>query len=136
MDNLDKESSDGEYANLNDYDEPYMGRLEKDDDFFGAMSLTKPFTETGSVMDPMEGAGPTISLEDDFDKGLFPSLNLKNHPYRMDDDILMALDSGHTNLQLGTVGSRAKFNFGTTMKTSYGGIDEDVYFDIVNIELI
>ena len=37
------------------------------------------------------------------------------------------------SLQLGTVGSRAKFNFGTTMKTSYGGIDEDVYFDIVNI---
>ena len=38
------------------------------------------------------------------------------------------------SLQLGTVGSRAKFNFGTTMKTSYGGIDEDVYFNIVNID--
>ena len=35
---------------------------------------------------------------------------------------------------MGTVGSRTKFNFGTTMKTSYGGIDEDVYFDIVNID--
>ena len=210
MDNSDKESSDGEYVDLDDYDEPYMGRLEEDDDFFGAISLTKPFTETGSVMDPMEGAGPAISLEDDFDEGLFPSLNPKNHPYKKDDDILMALDSGHTNednsssfnyrvrkssrpmkrpnrgdpkdrkpitvlmeigghpaltlmdsgctiealspahvhltngkvyqltdqhsLQLGTVGSRAKFNFGTTMKTSYGGIDEDVYFDIVNID--
>ena len=210
MDNSDKESSDGEYADLDDYDEPYMGRLEEDDDFFGAISLTKPFAETDSVMDPMEGAGPAISLEDEFDEGLFPSLNPKNHPYRMDDDILMALDSGHTNednssslnyrvkkssrpmkrpnrgdpkdrkpitvlmeigghpaltlmdsgctiealspahvhltngkvyqltdqhsLQLGTVGSRAKFNFGTTMKTSYGGIDEDVYFDIVNID--
>ena len=134
MDNSDKESSDSEYVDLDDYDKPYMGRLEEDDDFFGAISLTKPFAENGSVMDPMEGPGPAISLEDDFDEGLFPSLDPKNHPYRMDDDILMAPDSGHTNLQLGTVGSHAKFNFGTTMKTSYGGIDEDVYFDIVNID--
>lgn len=38
------------------------------------------------------------------------------------------------SLQLGTVGSRAKFNYGTTMRTSYSGICEDVYFDIVNID--
>ena len=38
------------------------------------------------------------------------------------------------SLQLGTVGSHAKFNYGTTMKTSYGGIDDDIYFDIVNID--
>ena len=38
------------------------------------------------------------------------------------------------SLQLGTVGSRAKFNYGTTMKTSYGGIVDNVYFNIVNID--
>ena len=38
------------------------------------------------------------------------------------------------SLQLGTVGSHAKFNYGMTMKTSYGGITDDVYFDIVNID--
>ena len=48
MDNSDKESSDGEYADLDDYDKPYMGRLEEEDDFFGAILLTKPVAETGS----------------------------------------------------------------------------------------
>ena len=38
------------------------------------------------------------------------------------------------SLQLGTVGSHAKFNYGTAMKTSYGGIVDNVYFDIVNID--
>ncbi|KIK51936.1 hypothetical protein GYMLUDRAFT_146844, partial [Collybiopsis luxurians FD-317 M1] len=38
------------------------------------------------------------------------------------------------SLQLGTVGSKAKFNFGTTIKTSYGGIEDNVYFDIVNVD--
>ena len=38
------------------------------------------------------------------------------------------------SLQLGTVGSRAKFNYGMTMKTSFGGIQDNVYFDIVNID--
>ena len=37
VDNSDKESSDSEYADLDDYDKPYMGRLEEDDDFFGAI---------------------------------------------------------------------------------------------------
>jgi hypothetical protein len=38
------------------------------------------------------------------------------------------------SLQLGTVGSKAKFNFGTSSKTSYGGIEDNVYYDIINID--
>lgn len=37
------------------------------------------------------------------------------------------------SLQLGTIGSHAKFNYGTTMWTSYSDICEDVYYDIINI---
>jgi hypothetical protein len=38
------------------------------------------------------------------------------------------------SLQLGTVGSKAKFNFGTSVNTSYGDINEKVYFDIINVD--
>lgn len=38
------------------------------------------------------------------------------------------------SLQLGAVESCAKLNYSMTMKTLYGGIIEDVYYDIVNID--
>lgn len=38
------------------------------------------------------------------------------------------------SLQLGTVGSHTKFNYGMTVQTSYAGVCEDVYFDIINID--
>ncbi|KAF9257248.1 hypothetical protein L218DRAFT_879864 [Marasmius fiardii PR-910] len=38
------------------------------------------------------------------------------------------------SLQLGTVGSKAKFNYGTIVDTSYASIDDQTYFDIVNID--
>ena len=44
------------------------------------------------------------------------------------------MEKDQHSLQLGTVGSCAKFNYGMTMKTSYGGGVNDVYFDIVNID--
>ncbi|KAF9265161.1 hypothetical protein L218DRAFT_810306, partial [Marasmius fiardii PR-910] len=40
----------------------------------------------------------------------------------------------HHSLQLGTVGSKAKFNYGTIVDTSYASIDDQTYFDIVNID--
>ena len=159
---------------------------------------------------PLEGARPPIILEEDFNKGIFPSMDPQNHPYTMDEDRVMAMDdnpmpggkppnakyrvhksgkpmdkpnhgdpkdhqpltmlidiSGHkaltlmdsgctievlspthiqlTNgkihqltdqhsLQLGTVGSHAKFNYGMTMQMAYSGICEDVYYDIINID--
>jgi hypothetical protein len=43
------------------------------------------------------------------------------------------LSSQHS-LQLGTVGSKAKFNYGTNAHTSYGGIDDKVYYDIINVD--
>ncbi|KAK1219918.1 hypothetical protein PQX77_017342 [Marasmius sp. AFHP31] len=38
------------------------------------------------------------------------------------------------SLQLGTVGSRAKFNYGTIASTEYSTIHDHTYFDIVNID--
>ncbi|KAL0059579.1 hypothetical protein AAF712_013670 [Marasmius tenuissimus] len=38
------------------------------------------------------------------------------------------------SLQLGTVGSRAKFNYGTIVDTAYDQIKEKTYFDVVNID--
>ncbi|KAF9254412.1 hypothetical protein L218DRAFT_796356, partial [Marasmius fiardii PR-910] len=38
------------------------------------------------------------------------------------------------SLQLGTVGSKAKFNYGTIVDTSYASIDDQPYFDIINID--
>ncbi|KAL0562616.1 hypothetical protein V5O48_019468, partial [Marasmius crinis-equi] len=38
------------------------------------------------------------------------------------------------SLQLGTVGSRAKFNYGTVVDMQYASIAENTYFDIVNID--
>ncbi|KAF9253972.1 hypothetical protein L218DRAFT_887465 [Marasmius fiardii PR-910] len=38
------------------------------------------------------------------------------------------------SLQLGTVGSRAKFNYGTIVETSYANIKSQTYFDIINID--
>ncbi|KAK1220508.1 hypothetical protein PQX77_016729 [Marasmius sp. AFHP31] len=38
------------------------------------------------------------------------------------------------SLQLGTVGSRAKFNYGTIVDTQYDQIKEKTYFDVVNID--
>jgi hypothetical protein len=35
---------------------------------------------------------------------------------------------------LGTVGSKAKFNFGANVHTSYGGIEDKVYYDIINVD--
>ena len=43
------------------------------------------------------------------------------------------LEEQHS-LQLGTIGSRAKFNFGATAKTKYNTITDNVYYDIVNID--
>ncbi|KZT19250.1 hypothetical protein NEOLEDRAFT_1078265 [Neolentinus lepideus HHB14362 ss-1] len=39
-----------------------------------------------------------------------------------------------TSLQLGTVGSRSKVNYGTRLKLSVGGQTVDHYFDVVNID--
>ncbi|KAJ3717171.1 hypothetical protein C8R42DRAFT_724803 [Lentinula raphanica] len=38
------------------------------------------------------------------------------------------------SLQLGTTGSKAKFNYGTIVKAEYGAVKDNVYFDIVNID--
>ncbi|KAF9256944.1 hypothetical protein L218DRAFT_880655 [Marasmius fiardii PR-910] len=38
------------------------------------------------------------------------------------------------SLQLGTVGSQAKFNYGTVVSTDYANQSADTYFDIVNID--
>ena len=38
------------------------------------------------------------------------------------------------SLQLGTVGSRAKFNFGAISKTTYSSITDKVCYDIINID--
>src|SRR5215471_233719 len=38
------------------------------------------------------------------------------------------------SLQLGTVGSKAKFNYGTTTNIQYDNIKDKLYFDIVNID--
>ncbi|KAJ3767868.1 hypothetical protein FB446DRAFT_651431 [Lentinula raphanica] len=43
------------------------------------------------------------------------------------------LNDQHT-LQLGTVGSKAKFNYGATVNLRYEHITNSVYFDIVNID--
>lgn len=202
----DDESSLGDWDDLEKFEEPYMGRLADDDDFFGSIREVHLLTEEN----PLEGAGPPILLEEDFDEKDFPSLDADNHPYQddinrcgaMDPKIasgaeasegkyrvrklskpmdrpnrgdpkdrqpmtvlmnigghqaFVLLDSGCTiealspahvqltggkirqlndqhSLQLGTVGSRAKFNYGTTMKTAYADICEDVYYDIINID--
>ncbi|KAJ8089760.1 hypothetical protein PM082_018336 [Marasmius tenuissimus] len=36
--------------------------------------------------------------------------------------------------QLGTIGSRANFNYGTIVSTEYSNVKDDTYFDIVNID--
>ncbi|KAL0061977.1 hypothetical protein AAF712_011187, partial [Marasmius tenuissimus] len=38
------------------------------------------------------------------------------------------------SLQLGTIGSRAKINYGTIVETAYDQIKEKTYFDVVNID--
>ncbi|KAF9265029.1 hypothetical protein L218DRAFT_861209, partial [Marasmius fiardii PR-910] len=38
------------------------------------------------------------------------------------------------SLQLGTVSSCAKFNYGTIVNTSYSEINDKTYFDIINID--
>ncbi|KAF5366686.1 hypothetical protein D9757_013576 [Collybiopsis confluens] len=38
------------------------------------------------------------------------------------------------SLQLGTIGSKAKFNYGTYAKTTYDDITDNTYYDIVNID--
>lgn len=203
----DGESSAGEWLELADYDEPHMGCLAGNDDFFGSIRRVPSTMEEN----PLEGAGPPIQvLEEDFDEGMFPSLDPINHPYTTDEDRIMTtnenlssgdpsptakykarlsskpmtrpnrgdlkdrqpltvlvdigghkaltlMDSGCTIkalsptygqstggkvhqltnphfLQLGTVGSRANFKYGTIMRTSYSDICEDVYFDVVNID--
>ena len=192
-----------------------MGRLADDDNFFGAIhGVSTPWKDSNRYTmpvqhnNPLDGCGPPIYIEEEFDEGMFPSLNSQNHPYQTDDEFCLMmnegsspkttnanyrvckssktidrpkrgeprdrmpltalmdiggqlaftlLDSGCTiealspahvqlmngkvhqlheqhSLQLGTIGSHAKFNYGTMMKTSYGGIVEDVYFDIINID--
>jgi hypothetical protein len=37
-------------------------------------------------------------------------------------------------LQLGCVGSRSKINYGTKVPVDIGGVKEDAYFDLVNID--
>jgi hypothetical protein len=206
IESSDDESSAGDWAELEEFDEPYMGRLAKDDDFFGSIREACLLTEEN----PLEGAGPPILLEEDFDDRDFPSLAAHDHPYQDDSNrcgtmgqdptteakaseskfrvrksskpmdrpdrgdhkdrqpltvlmeisghkALTLMDSGCTiealspalvqitggkihqltdqhSLQLGTVGSRAKFNYGAIMQTTYAGICEDVYYDIINID--
>jgi hypothetical protein len=38
------------------------------------------------------------------------------------------------SLQLGTIGSKAKFNFGTNAPVVYNNVKDNVYFDVVNID--
>ena len=55
IESSDDESSAGDWAELEEFDEPYMGRLAKDNDFFGSIWEACLLTEEN----PLEGAGPS-----------------------------------------------------------------------------
>ena len=38
------------------------------------------------------------------------------------------------NVQLGTVGSQSKINYGTSTRLKLGSVDEEYYFDVFNID--
>ena len=45
--------------------------------------------KSDTELNPMEGSGPLIHINDDYDEGMFTSLDPQNHPYRMDDECIM-----------------------------------------------
>ncbi|KAJ3749747.1 hypothetical protein EV360DRAFT_76200 [Lentinula raphanica] len=127
-----------------DSEDESEGRMYDDDDkdmseFFGYVNDRTNDTEIDST-----SLGPEIILEDDLDTTLFPSINLSDFScctiealspsfVRVANIKVHQLADQHT-LQLGTIGSKAKFNYSTITKVAYADIRDNVYFDIVNID--
>ncbi|KAJ8087820.1 hypothetical protein PM082_006670 [Marasmius tenuissimus] len=209
-DNPQGSSSEGEYT-LEEY-EDYGGYINGDEseseDWLGSIpEVTTEHTTLDDFYNPLLGSGPPVMIEDNVEEECFPTLDLNNNDYKVDDQLysienngnssvmkvdmrlrrstrtltrpsrgsaterrpLVALvkiagqtaltlfDSGCTleclspgfarvanikvhqlaeqhSLQLGTIGSRAKFNYGTVVNTEYSTVQNDTYFDIVNID--
>ncbi|KAJ3751651.1 hypothetical protein EV360DRAFT_16955, partial [Lentinula raphanica] len=151
------DESEGEWA-LEPYEDEYVGRMYDDEDedmieFFGQITMPEDNKNNKSILikkssrvinrpdrGPIKDRKPmTASITIGgvkaftlFDSGctieaLSPSFarvaNIKIHQ----------LTNQHS-LQLGTTGSKAKFNYGTIVKAEYGAVKDNVYFDIVNID--
>ncbi|KAK1225536.1 hypothetical protein PQX77_011526 [Marasmius sp. AFHP31] len=204
------ETSEGEYVTepYEDYGGYIVNGDSDFDDWMGQITENERLhVNLDDLYDPLIDCGPAVTIEEEFDDCVFPSVDLENNPYTVDDRLctinqndgpdvfkvdvrlrrssrtlnrpsrggaterrpLVALiniggqaaltlfDSGCTleclspgfarvanikvhelaeqhSLQLGTVGSRAKFNYGTVVDTEYSNVKDKTYFDIVNID--
>ena len=75
-----------------------MGCLARDDNFFGSIRETLPRMEENSL----EGAGPPILLEEDYNEGMFPSLDPQNHPYQADENCCIMIEDNPSKVDNST----------------------------------